>query len=1076
MTVSEYITNIKKRYNSGISREHAYRGDLQQLLESLLDDVLVINEPKRIACGSPDYVLTRKEIPIGYIEAKDIGDPLKKTLKSEQLQRYTASLDNLILTDYINFIFLKDGEIYKEFHLFDLTTDLFSDDSPELAKRKAEEFSALMKDFVSHVTQTIRRPLKLATMMANKAKLLSQVIFNALTSDVESDANSSLRQQMDAFKQILIHDTNPASFSDIYAQTIAYGMFAARLHDETLDDFSRHEAATLIPQSNPFLRKLFQYISGYEIDDRIEWIVAALADIFRFTDVKSLLDGFGQSTQMEDPFIHFYETFLAEYNPALRKARGVWYTPEPVVSFIVRAVDDILKSDFGIAKGLADNSKVKIKSKVMTKATTDGRSKMKETEVDREVHRVQFLDPATGTGTFLAHFVKYIYSTYFASMQGGWSTYVENDLIPRMHGFEILMASYAMAHLKLEMLLKETGYDSSRDQRLGIYLTNSLEPGIAEVPDLFMANWLTDESLQANDVKQNMPVMIIAGNPPYSGESKNKGKWIMDLMEDYKKEPGGREKLKERNPKWINDDYVKFIRYGQHFIEKNGSGILAFINPHGFLDNPTFRGMRWNLLKTYDTIYTIDLHGNSKKKETSPDGSADINVFDIQQGVSLNFFIKTGENKNNELGQVFHYDLYGKRKFKYNFLTKNSLKSIVFKKLENNAPMYFMVQKDLKLQKIYSQYIDIDSLFISNVTGFQTHRDDFATCESKKDLIKRLQDFVYLDEDQVLNKYKLKETKEWAIKTQSEKFDLNNLELNIYNCAYRPFDERHVTVDKSVNDRPRTEILKHYSYGKNPTLLVPKQQALVGFNHVFISQYLASDCTVSSKSREGIQMFPLYTYLAHNGQNVIGAPDDKQANFNKQIISEISEILKLTFTIDKELTIGTFSAIDLLDYIYAILHSPNYRETYKEFLKISFPRVPYPEDQDSFWRLVSLGGEIRQIHLLETPAVEQYITQYPADGDNVITRKITKNSPGFIAEGDNSQLGRVWINDDQYFDNVPLIAWEFYIGGYQPAQKWLKDRRGRNLEFDDILHYQKIIVALTETDRLMGEIDKILEL
>ena len=385
------------------------------------------------------------------------------------------------------------------------------------------------------------------------------------------------------------------------------------------------------------MRKLFGSVASVDIDDRIKHTVDNLADVFRATDLKKILSTFGKSTRTQDPIIHFYETFLAEYDSKLRKAKGVWYTPEPVVSFIVRAVDEVLKSEFGLSQGLADTSKTKIS---IDSQTIDKRSKTGYKTMEREVHKVQILDPATGTGTFLAEAIKFIYNNNFKSMKGAWSGYVEEHLIPRLNGFELLMASYAMAHLKLDMLLTETGYKpkTNKNQRLNIFLTNSLEEHHPDTGTLF-ANWLAVEANQANQIKKDTPVMVVMGNPPYSGESANKGEWIMNLMDDYKKEPSGG-KLQEKNSKWINDDYVKFMRYGQYYIDKNESGILAFINPHGFLDNPTFRGMRYSLLQTYDKIYTIDLHGNSKKKEVCLDGSKDENVFDIMQGVSINIFIK----------------------------------------------------------------------------------------------------------------------------------------------------------------------------------------------------------------------------------------------------------------------------------------------------------------------------------------------------------------------------------------------------------------------------------------------------
>ncbi len=633
MTIEKYINTINQRYKLGNATEHSFRGDLQQLLESLVPKIKATNEPKRQACGAPDYILTKKDIPVGFIEAKDIGNKdlegKKKSGNKEQFDRYKASLNNLIFTDYLYFYLYIDGEFITKIAIGEVVNKTVKPITENFVN-----FENLIKDFCSHIGQTIKSPKKLAEMMAGKARLLSDVIEKSLTSDEESQEDSTLKEQMTAFKNILIHDITPKAFADVYAQTIAYGMFAARLHDTTIDTFSRQEAAELIPKSNPFLRKLFGYIAGPDIDDRIKWIVDNLTDIFLASDVEKILANYGKTTKMEDPIIHFYETFLAEYDPKLRKARGVWYTPAPVVNFIVRAVDDILKKEFDLPSGLADTSKIKVP---INKVINKGINPLAQTQ-QQEVHKVQILDPATGTGTFLAEVVKHI-NKKFKGQAGIWSGYVQKHLLPRLNGFELLMASYAMAHLKLDLLLKETGFKATKNQRLKIYLTNSLEEYHKDTGTLF-ASWLSAEANEANHIKRDTPVMCIIGNPPYSGESANKGSWIMDLMESYKKEPGGIEKLKEQNSKWINDDYVKFLRYGQELIMKNGEGILAFINPHGFLDNPTFRGMRWNLLKTFDKIYTMDMHGNSKKKETCPDGSKDENVFDIMQGVSINIFVK----------------------------------------------------------------------------------------------------------------------------------------------------------------------------------------------------------------------------------------------------------------------------------------------------------------------------------------------------------------------------------------------------------------------------------------------------
>tara|TARA_R110001632_G_scaffold6324_5_gene25854 strand:+ start:34285 stop:37518 length:3234 start_codon:yes stop_codon:yes gene_type:complete len=1072
MTLLQYIDNLNQRFTLGNATEHTFRGDLQQLLETLLPEIRATNEPKRQSCGAPDYILTKKDIPIGFIEAKDIGDKdlegKKKSGNKEQFDRYRASLTNLIFTDYLDFHIYQDGEFITKVTIAEVV-----DNEIKPLPENFENFENLIKDFATHVGQTIKSSKKLAEMMAGKARLLSDVIEKALTSDEEQQEDSTLKEQMMAFKEILIHDITPKGFADVYAQTIAYGLFAARLHDPTLDTFSRQEAAELIPKSNPFLRKLFGYIAGADIDDRIKWIVDNLAEIFLACNVEEILKNYGKSTKMEDPIIHFYETFLAEYDPKLRKARGVWYTPAPVVNFIVRAVDDILKTEFDLPQGLADSSKttIKVKTDIANKNFSSGYK-----EVDKEIHKVQILDPATGTGTFLAEVIKHVHKK-FKGQSGIWSSYAENELLPRLNGFELLMASYAMAHLQIDLLLKETGFKPTKNQRTKIYLTNSLEEYHPDTGTLF-ANWLSSEANEANHIKRDTPVMCIIGNPPYSGISSNNGKWISDLIEDYKYVDGVH--FNERKH-WLNDDYVKFLRYGQHFVEKNGTGVLAYINPHGFLDNPTFRGMRWNLLKTFDKIYTIDLHGNSKKKETAPDGSADINVFDIQQGVSINIFIKTGKKKSNNLGKIFHFDLYGKRELKYDFLSTNTLNSVNFKELNPEPPFFFFIKKNKDGIKEYQSGFGIHELFPVNVTGIVTARDSVVIDMHKQDLLNRIQRFTnhdYSDADtrswlfpnKKDGKYLAGDSRGWKLGTARENISGHNHQDFIKQIDYRPFDTRNIYYSSDMVDWGREKYMNNIIKGDNLNLIAARQSTDENWNLIQVTENMIDNRF--HFSYKGIpSQFPLYLYPETNGQQTTEETPERTPNLNPEILKEITKKIELTFTNEKETTKNTFAPIDILDYIYAVLHSPNYREKYKEFLKIDFPRVPYPKDQTTFWQLVKLGKEIREIHLLESEAVENYITSYPETGDNIITRKLTKTDIGYEPISDT--LGKVWINDNQHFNNVPLVAWEFYIGGYQPAQKWLKDRKGRELTFEDILHYQKIIVALSETDRIMKEIDKI---
>lgn len=1070
MTISEYIKNINTRYKTGISREHAYRGDLQNLLEAMLKNVLVTNEPARVECGAPDFILTHKDIPVGYMEAKDIGEPLTGTKHKEQFNRYKESLTNLIFTDYLDFHFYRDGEFVTSVRIGEIAGD-----SIRAVPEAEDKFLQMINDFATHSLQTIKSASKLSKMMAGKARLLSTIIENALNSDEQgksSSANNTLHEQLSAFQNVLIHDIDAKEFADIYAQTIAYGMFAARLHDTSLETFSRQEAARLIPKTNPFLRKLFQYIAGYDLDERIDWVVDALADIFRATDVDGLLRNFGKSTQQTDPIIHFYETFLAEFDPKLRKSRGVWYTPEPVVNFIVRAVDDILKDEFGLKDGLADTSKTKVKVKV---PTHDKRHKGNMVEEEREVHKVQILDPAAGTGTFLAEVIKQIHSK-FEGQQGIWPDYVENHLIPRLNGFEILMASYAMAHLKLDLLLKETGYDRESDQRFRVYLTNSLEEHHPDTGTLF-AGWLSSEANEANHIKRDTPVMVVMGNPPYSVSSSNKGKWIENLMVDYKRD------LNERNIQPLSDDYIKFIRYGQHFIEKNGEGIVAYISNNSFIDGLIHKKMREDILKSFNKIFILDLHGNSSKKETASDGGKDENVFDIRQGVSINIFVKYKADSSTE---IFHSDIFGDRNKKYNILDSNNLNSILWNKLEVVSPNYFFVPKNFKSQKAYENGFSIGEIFPFSNSGVKTHRDDFISDIQRNNLRIRIKSF-YGDESsipEIKKRFNLKESKSFNISNVKDVGFYQ--EEKVQEMLYRPFDTRFIYYDAKLIDRAREDVCNHVLGRDNLCLLASRQAISPGpYMHFGITTHIADNRVFYSN--KGIpQIIPLYIYDDDSQQTLNGAPQRKP-NLDSKIVKKISDGLGLTFTPEKEESDGTFAPIDLLDYIYAVLHSPTYRETYKEFLKIDFPRVPYPDNPEQFWELVELGGELRQVHLMEHPVVNEFITTYPKAGSNKITNRLTKNDPGFIPyEKDHEnhttpddhrypseKLGKVQINDEQYFGNVPLKAWEFYIGGYQPAEKWLKDRRDRTLTMEEIQHYQKIIVALMETDRIMGEIDEI---
>ncbi len=602
MDIAGYVAEIRKLHAGGQTTEHSFRPALARLFQSIDPDLTVINEPKRLVdVGAPDFVFSRNGISIGWCEAKDIGKDVRKfatgDYSKEQKGRYAKGLPNLIYTNGLDFEFIRQGEAYSFVTIADLIPTL--PDRPE----NFAELERLLRDFATQTPVSITNAKQLAQMMAGKAAIIKDIMARALVADTEAGQATDLTDQYEGLKASLIHDITIADFADIYAETIAYGLFAARLHDTTQGDFSRTEALDLLPKSNPFLRNLFVYIAGPNLDDRLVRMIDDLCAIFLATSLADLLKDFGKFTARNDPFLHFYETFLAEYNPAKRKARGVWYTPEPVVNFIVRAVDDVLKSEFGLPDGLADTSKVQVD---WDTGQTD--NKGKPVTIKKDVHRVQVLDPATGTGTFLAEVIKLVAGRVQGIAPGQWSNYVEADLIPRLHGFELLMASYAMCHMKLDMMLTEMGYKPSAiPPRLSVYLTNSLEEGERVEQTLPFARWISEEAKGANTIKRDQPIMCVIGNPPYSGISHNNGAWITGLIEDYKYVDGVH--FGERKH-WLQDDYVKFIRFAEAMIEKNGEGVLGFISNHGYLDNPTFRGMRWHLMNSFDRIHVLDLHGN----------------------------------------------------------------------------------------------------------------------------------------------------------------------------------------------------------------------------------------------------------------------------------------------------------------------------------------------------------------------------------------------------------------------------------------------------------------------------------
>jgi predicted helicase len=649
-----------------------------------------------------------------------------------------------------------------------------------------------------------------------------------------------------------------------------------------------------------------------------------------------------------------------------------------------------------------------------------------------------------------------------------------------------------MAHLKLSMVLKETGYDRETSRRFQVYLTNSLEEHHPDTNTIF-AQWLSNEANEANRVKRDTPVMVIMGNPPYSVSSNNKGEWIQDLIADYKKD------LNEKNIQPLSDDYIKFIRYGQHFIDKNGEGILAYISNNSFIDGLIHRRMRNNLINIYDKIYILNLHGDDKKKKSISKKVKDENVFDIQQGVSINLFIKNKEVSKSKR-QLFYYSLIGKRCAKYEFLSQKKLEEISWNPVKCKQPYYFFEPKNFELSNTYDEWFSLKKIFLKHSLGIEFGSKKHLVSVNKRSLCNFVETKLLnkdVSDDTLKTNYGLKTTSGWRFEDQRKKSLKRGYQSDfIKECLSSPFNKKY-TYHSNILRRPQLDVLRNLHYN-NVALLTLRQTRASEFGCVFVTNSVYSKDAVSIIDRT--TGFPLYLYPETNGQQTLDGKPERKPNLDPGIVQKIADGLGFKFVPERPTPPSkaghpsregisrpeTFAPINLLDYIYAVLHSPTYREKYKEFLKIDFPRVPYPNDVEKFWKLVKLGGELRKIHLLEHPVVDNFITTFPKSGTNEITKRLTKTQPGFIPyeEDDtedgadhrypNEPLGKVQINKKQYFGRVPQKAWNFYIGGYQPAQKWLKDRRGREgLNVEEVRHYQKIIIALMETDRLMQEIDEI---
>ncbi len=1117
MPLTDYLGAVQNALAAGNATEHTHRPALKAFLESLGGNVTATNEPRREECGAPDYVVSVRTkhgpLTIGYVEAKDVGAHLDEVERSEQLSRYRKYLSNLVLTDYLEFRWYVEGEPRAGARLGRVGR------GGRIARdeKGAAAVEQLLRAFLEHQPADIASPQDLAGRMARLTHMMRDIIVAAIQGGRESEMLCDLRS---AFAQTLIPDLDQpekaAEFADMYAQTIAYGLFAARCNHRGPEVFRRVGAAAEIPRTNPFLRRLFETITGSDLDQEpYAGFVEDLADLLARADMGAVLEHFGRRTRREDPVVHFYETFLAAYNPQLRETRGVYFTPEPVVSFIVRSVDHLLKTEFNCPDGLGDTSTCQIE-----RQRRDGKTQ-------RQVSpRVLILDPACGTGTFLYAVVDHVREQFMARGDAGmWSGYVRDHLLPRLFGFELLMAPYAVAHFKLGMQLagqdlpsdalrQEWAYDfaGGAEDRLRVYLTNTLEGVEHEIQQLLgLYRIISDEANAAREVKRDLPIMVVLGNPPYSGHSANRS-WIArngrreptfigGLIQDYQRVDG--EPLGERNPKWLQDDYVKFIRWGTWRIERTGCGILALITNHGYLDNPTFRGMRESLMAAFDDIYILDLHGSVKKKETAPDGSKDENVFDIQPGVAIGVFVKRPGAAKKKPATVRHVHLRGPREIwkpraggrrelaggKHAFLLEHDLATAKWKVLKPRSPFYLFVPQDVRLRQEYEACWKITAMMPVNVLGFQTHRDHFAIdldAEALERRIAEMRDKRISDHD-LAEKHDLKDNRDWHLAEARDALRGDaSWRDHLLQCLYRPFDRRACYFSPVVMDFPRRELLTHVARKENYCLGLGRQGLAVNDPQWSLVTVSRDPVDANVFRRGGVNLFPLFLYPNpdRNGEFFANGTA-RHANLSPEFLADIRTRLRLSFVADGCGDLKkTFGPEDVLHYGYAVLHSPTYRQRYAEFLKIDFPRVPLTSDLRLFRKLCGLGGELVALHLLESAGLSpsHFITRYPIPGDNVVEKGHPKYlAPGEPAPGTGKPLrqGRVYVSKEdpaqdkkgQHFEGVPPRVWEFHIGGYRVCEKWLKDRRGRQLSFEDLTHYQKVIVAIQETIRLMEEID-----
>ena len=1043
-----YCEAIQALRSHGRATEHSYRLSLQQLLEHLgAGSLRVLNEPKQVACGAPDLVVERDGVTIGYVECKDVHTPLDHVEATEQLERYRCGLANLILTNHLEFRWYLEGQQRQKVCLGHLDKH----DVIRINPNAFSEIYAVLQDFFGAAPVAIGRSEELAQCMAAKARLLRDTMIRVLA---QENGTGPLHDLWKVYCQVLITDLSKEDFADLQAQTATYGLFAARCGHTTGEPFTRQSA--VFTKTTPFLQDVFGRIAGPSIDQPIAWIVDDLAHLLDQADMVAVLEDFGQRSQQEDPVVHFYENFLKAYDPELKEIRGVYYTPEPVVSYIVRSVDRLLQRQFGLPSGLA------------------------EMPGPDEKHRALILDPAAGTGTFLREVIVQIRATLERQgFAGAWPEYVKQHLLPRLFGFELLMAPYAIGHLKLALELGDEHQDLQLGpgQRLNVFLTNTLEGGHRQAQGVLLAHAIAREAASADGIKREKPVMVVIGNPPYSGHSANRNSWINQLLRGQSDDGSrgsyfhvGGQRLREKNMKWLNNDYVKFIRFAQWRIEKTGEGILAFVTDHSYLDSPTFRGMRHSLMETFDDLYLLDLHGDTRRREKAPDGGKDMNVFDIQQGVAIGLFVKYGQSSRQVTKNVFWAERWGERAAgpsggKYGWLAANTVETTPWRRLIPQAPSYLFVPRDGKTTEEYENGWKVTDIFLEHSVGITTARDKLSIQFDVDNLRQIVNDFSEREIEDARQFYALgKDTRDWSVqRAQQDLKDHSNQDRHIIKILYRPFDQRFTYYTGrgcGFICKPRQKIVRHMLEGPNLALCIGRAGQATGSQRWDVVLISDRPTDLNLFRRGGNCLFPLYQYLADEDVKISST---RKHNLNPSFVNASSAALNLKFVPDGPGDLETsFGPEDVLHSIYAVLHGPAYRQRYQDHLKSDFPVVPLIGSPALFADLVGLGQQLVALHLLQEE--RQDMPTFPHSGDNCV-ENVSYVPPH------HHHPGQVWISDRQCFHGVFPETWTFTIGGYAPAQKWLKDRKGHRLSFADIHHYRRLCAALATTPRLMAAVD-----